>query len=399
MKHFYACLLVLFAFCEPSRAQYIAENHGSAAGNYGSGISNESLLCPLTDAPAAPWPKEADQVFGHIPRSQLAMMKNASEDLISIFHDSILVDGSFNPVWHGEYFSAGNGAPQIRFGVSCVFHNGDATVNQPNDLTIFANDISPLIGHLAVNGHEFTTLKGFVGSEARPGFEFDMSADGDNTDATEEKVHVKAWLVTADSSVLPYVAVTRKEYLEEAGRELESRKAAIITDIKSRIQIRPATEQEAGKQQALDQLRGTYSGLEQQTRVRLFLASYKSDEDYLKQNIAANTEAVDRKLALIARLLSGSTAQQLAQPAVVSVAAADFHGFEDGTPNSTVLVRLRGSYYSGDTDQATVKSLLICWRYHPSDRMAERIDSQLVMRNPIPRLRKQFYTPSIEKGE
>lgn len=377
MKRLYVFTLLLFALCDLARAQYIAENHGNPAGNDGPGNPSESLGCPLTAAPAAPWPKEADQVFGHIRGSRLAKMKNTSADIISLFQDSILTDGGVNPVWHGEYFSAGNGAPQMRFGISCVFHNGDANATPYNDLTIFANDIGPLIGRLTVNGQEFITLKGFTAGQGHPAFEFDMPADSANAGSSAETVHVKAWLVTADSSVLPYIPVTRREYLEAARQELGSRKEAIIADIHRRISIRPVVEQEAGKQQMLDQLRGTYSGIELRTRIKIYLGNYKTDEEYMAQNIAAGTEDLNRTLALIAKLLTGSTAKQLAQPAIVSVACSDFHGFEDGAPNSTVLVRLRGSYYTGDTDQPSIKSLLICWRYHPADRMAAGIDHQL----------------------
>ncbi|HEV9037573.1 MAG TPA: hypothetical protein VGQ51_13155 [Puia sp.] len=391
MKHIYAFILSMFALCGLSRAQFIAENRVTAAGAETEN-SNEPQVCPLGPAPAAPWKKEADQVFGHIGRSLLAKLKGSSEGIISVFHDSILTQGTFDPIWHGEYFSAGNGAPQMRFGVSCIFHNDDVNPNDPCDLTIFANDISPLTGSLTVNGQAFVTLKGFTGSS--PAFEFDMPAHGGNSAADTETVHVKAWLVAADSSMLPYIPVTRKEYLSLAQQELENRKEMLIADIKSRINIRSATQQETGKQQALDQLRKTYSGADLQTRTRIFLSSYKTDEEYMKQHITAATEELDRTLALIGKLLTGSTPQQLAQPAVVSVAAVEFRGFEDGRPGSTVLVRLRGDYYNADADQLTIKSLLICWRYHPADRMAAGIDQQLALRSPVPRLRKQFAAAS-----
>lgn len=377
MKHVYAVLLLLFALCDLTRAQFIAENHATTAGNDVPGNANESLVCPLANAPAAPWQKAADQVFGHIRGSRLAKLKNTSADIISLFHDSVLTEASLNPIWHGEYFSAGNGAPQTRFGVSCVFRNGDANTTAENDLTIFANDISPLVGHLTVNGQEFVTLKGFIPGLGNPAFEFDMPASADDAGNSQETMHVKAWLVTADSTMLPYIPVTRKEYLEAARQQLERHREAIIADIHRSIQVRSTGEQAAEKKQALDQLSSTYSGIELQTRIKIYLSSYKTDEEYMAKNIAAATEDLDRTLALIARLRTGSTAKQLAQPAIVSVPASAFLGFEDGQPNSTVLVRLRGAYYTGDTDQPTIKSLLICWRYHPADQKAAGIDRQL----------------------
>ena len=205
----------------------------------------------------------------------------------------------------------------------------------------------------------------------------DDAASADDAGAVAQTLHVKAWLVTADSTLLPYIPVTRKEYLEAARQELGSRKEAIIADIHRSIQVRPAAEQAAAKKQALDQLSGTYSGIELQTRIKIYLGSYKTDEDYMAQNIAVGTEDLDRTLVLIDKLLTGSTAKQLAQPAIVSVQSPAFRGFEDGKPNSTVLVRLRGAYYTDNADQPTIKSLLICWRYHPADQKAAGIDRQL----------------------
>jgi hypothetical protein len=395
LKHVCAVLLSIFALCPLSHAQFIADNHVVSSASEEATNSNEPQVCPLGPAPAAPWKKENDQVFGHIRGNVLARLKNTSEELISVFHDSVLTQSGVDPLWHGEYFSAGNGAPQMRFGVSCVFHSDDVPTNPPCDLTIFANDISPLIGSLAVNGHAYVTLKGFTGGN--PAFEFDLPARGDDAGTDTVAVHVKAWLVAADSNLLPYIPVTRKEYLEQAQQELNGRKQSLIADIKSRIQVRPAAEQETVKQQSLEQLRNTYSGAELQTRTRIFLSSYKTDEEYMGEHVTAATEELDRTLALIGKLLSGSSAQQLAQPAVVSVPSLEFHGFEDGRPGSTVLVRLRSAYYSDDADQ--VKSLLICWRYRPSDPMAAAIDRQLSMRNPVPRLRKQFHTAPPDKSE
>ena len=66
----------------------------------------------------------------------------------------------------------------------------------------------------------------------------------------------------------------------------------------------------------------------------------------------------------------------LAQPAVVSVTAENFDGFEDGKANTTTLVRLNPAYFTGNDTQAP-KCLLICWRYNPADATSTGIDSQL----------------------
>ena len=326
--------------------------------------ANEPVT-PSTNAPVArKWQKEDDRIIGHIRGSKLAAMKNTSENIISLFHDSILTQDALNPVWHGEYFPAVNGGPQVKFGVRCVFtNNEDNSTN--NDLTVFANDLSPLLGRLKVNGNDFTTMKATTGAQGAR-FEFDM----------EDGLRVKAWLITADSAALPYTAVTRSEYLDQARKELEELKDIVIADTRGKTHIRTAAEQEAEKQQMLQQLRNSYTGVELEARTRIYLHNYMRDEDLVIQTIARNVAAYNQTIRLIDSIRRNSTPQQLAQPAVVSVKAEDFCGFEDGRANTTMLVRMNPAYFTGSDDQAP-KCLLVCWRYNPAESMANGIDHQL----------------------
>lgn len=327
-------------------------------------VANEPTISSAPAPIAHQWQKNADLVIGHIRNTTLNRMKNTTADIISCFRDSILTQGEFSPVWHGEYFPAVNGGPQIRFGVRCIFYNNeDSAQDSNNDLTVFANDISPLLGHLKLNFTEYTTVKS-AGDQGY--YEFDM-ANG---------LHVKAWLITADSTSSPYIAVSRKEYLEEAKKELDALKDIVISDDRGRIHIRTAAEQEAEKQQMLQQLRSTYSGVELETRTRIYLNNYMKDPDLLIQTIARDVAGYNKTIRMIDSILRNSTAQDLAKPAVVSVDAAHFCGFEDGHANTTTLVRMNANYFTGTADQAP-KCLLVCWRYNPSESLATGIDRQL----------------------
>jgi hypothetical protein len=328
-------------------------------------VANEPTISSAPAPIAHQWQKNADLVIGHIRSTTLNRMKNTTADIISCFRDSILTQGEFSPVWHGEYFPAVNGGPQVRFGVRCIFYNNneDSTQNSNNDLTVFANDISPLLGHVKLNFTEYTTVK-TAGDQGY--YEFDM-ANG---------LHVKAWLITADSTSSPYIAVSRKEYLQEAKKELDALKDIVISDDRGRIHIRTAAEQEAEKQQMLQQLRSTYSGVELETRTRIYLNNYTKDPDLLIQTIARDVAGYNKTIRVIDSILRNSTAQDLAKPAVVSVDATHFRGFEDGHANTTTLVRMNPNYFTGSADQAP-KCLLVCWRYNPAESLATGIDRQL----------------------
>lgn len=353
MKRFYAVLFTTLSFAGFVHANGPLFVHVGGHEIPASKVSNDSE-----------WQKEEDHVNGHIRASKLAAMKSISSGIITVFQDSILTEG-VNPVWHGEYFPAVNGGPQVHFGVRCVFNNDDNTASD-NDLTVFANDISPLLGNLAVNGNNYTTVKAGTTVKGSPRFEFDV----------EHNLHVKAWLVVADGAAMPYIPVTRKEYLEQAHQELINLRAAADANVRATIPVRSAAVQDAEKQQMLQQLHNNYSGAELEARTRVYLRSYVRDEDLVAKTIARDIAGYNGTLALVDNLLHTSSAHLLAQPAIVSVTADNFDGFEDGKPNTTMLVRLNPAYFTGGDAQAP-KCLLICWRYNPADALSTGIDNQL----------------------
>ncbi|HVS97972.1 MAG TPA: hypothetical protein VHE54_15865 [Puia sp.] len=349
MKRFYAVLFTMFAL---------------------AGVANANEpVTPATPADKAPahntrvWQKDNDLVAGHIRNYRLAAMKNTSASIMAFFHDSVLTEGAFSPVWHGEYFPAINGGPQVHFGIRCLFNNDDNSASD-NDLTIFGNDLAPLAGHLSVGQTEYTTLRGYTGNKGGARFEFNL----------DNGLHVKAWLVTADSTALPYTPVTRKEYLDQARQQLEDLKDVAVANARGKVRVRSAAEQEAEKQAMLQRLRETYSGVELEARIKVYLHNYMKDEDLIIQTIARDVAGYNHTIRMIDSIERNSTPQQLAQGAVVSVDAVDFHGFEDGQAGSSLLVRINPSYFTSTED---VKSLLVCFRYNPDDAHAGAIDRQL----------------------
>jgi len=355
MKRFYAVFLAAFTFNGLVFANGPVFPHAN-------GPVNETPA-PKTHT-TREWQKEDDHINGHIRANKLAAMKNTTGSIMSVFHDSILTQG-VNPVWHGEYFPAVNGGPQVHFGVHCVFNYNDNT-SSDNDLTVFANDISPLLGNLTVNGNNYTTIKASTTANGSQYFEFEG----------EGSLKVKAWLITADNAAMPYIPVTRKEYLEQARQELINLRAAVDDNVHAEIHIRSTAVQEAEKAQYLQQLRDNYSGAELEARTRIYLHNYVRDEDLVAQTIARNTSGFNGTLALVDNLLHTSSAQMLAQPAIISAAAENFQGFEDGKPGATTLIRLNPAYFTGGDENAP-KCLLVCWRYNPADPLSAGIDNQL----------------------
>ncbi len=372
MKHVYALLIPIFVFSGSSSAQWFADN-----------ITAANPLLFVGKGPAADarqWQKELDRVTGHISNSKLNRMKNLTGSVVAYFHDSCITESQYSPAWHGEYFSDKDGSSrQMKFTVQCNFYGDKAK------LSILANDISFLLREpLVVNGQQFLAIKPVADPKKDcPYFEWAVDGAVDSTAA-------RVWLVSTVKDQLPYIPVTRAAYLREASAELTAIRNGIIADMKNNMPVRAAAIQEADKKAALDQLGTLYSGMDLQVRTRMFLSSYKTDEEYLKENIDKGTADLERTLHFMDSLLNHSTAAELNKPAIVSVQAADFRGFEDGHGDK-MLVKPNPAWSTADGGNQP-QFLLVRWQYDPSESMANAIDREIRERFDAGKLREAIHT-------
>lgn len=322
-----------------------------------------------------PWEKQQDRINGRIARNTLDKMKTTTETLAGFLQDSALSIEQYNPVWHGEYFPEKSGTASLtRFGLSCSFYDnsGSGEATRPTaDLLIMANDISPMLQSVRVNGHEFLSVKPSASATTHcPYFEYTPAAAG-----AAFNIRLKFWLVTSDNTRLPYTPVTRKEYLQEASAELIAAKNHLIDRIKKQSPVRSTAVQEAEKKSAIDEIGNTWSGAEREVRMRIFLKNYLSDEDYLKASIEKHTGSLDSTLHLMDSLLHGPAAE-LNKAAFVTGETADFQGFEETNPNAGMLVHLNSTFINPNLSSETPQFFLVCWRYNPDDSKAAELDSQ-----------------------
>ena len=373
MKRFLTLLLLSFlAAPVVSAAQDLADNiavRPFVAIADDSQPNGRILVNGGTPAFKAPeWAKEEDLVDASISKSKLAKMKEVTGALVGLLKDNCFSAGRFNPTWHGEYFSGQNSpGPMLKFGMTCHFAEQNA------DLSITANDMQPLLDQLVVNGQHYQTIR--VVSAVSNKALYYTDAEGANATGAQTKM----WLVTTGNGQLPFTPVTRKEYLQEAKAELTAMTGSIQTGWKLKIPVRPAAVQEAGKKAAIDQLKAMYSGMDLEVRTRIYLRNYKTDEQYRKENIDNETAGLNGTLHLMDSLLAHLPAAELAKPAVVSVAATEFHGFEDGQTNY-MLIRMNAAYFNNGLSDEKPELFLVTWHYDPSNAATVELDRQLTER-------------------
>lgn len=310
-----------------------------------------------TTAVRTEWLKGEDQVNGSITKDKLTKMKEVAGGLVNFLRDSCLGASSYSPTWHGEYNSDKNSpGAQLKFGVTCHFAEQNA------DLSITANDLQPLLDQLVVNGQHFLTMQVATASDKHTLYYTDGKT--------------KMWLVTKGKGQLPFIAVTRKEYLVEAKAELWSMVKSIEAGWKMKVPVRSAAVQEAERKAVADQLKTMYSGTDLAIRVRVYMHSYKSDEEFLKAGIAAETAGFRATIRLMDSLSLHLGAAELGKPAVVSAGAADFRGFEDGQSNY-MLIRMNEAYFSKMLSDEKPQLFLVTWQYEGANASAVELDRQL----------------------
>jgi len=371
MKHLYALLLPVFLVPAIGLAQPLVENMTASGTLLNHGISARG---------SGEWGKEQDQVNGRINNARLSKMKSVTDALVTFFHDSCITEGDYAPTWHGEYFSEkASPGPIMKFGVQCNFNDQKAT------LSVIANDLSPLLGHLLLNNKDVLTISGAAGVRNDcPYFEGKGTVEG-GTQGTRSRI----WLITAGNKQLPYTPLTRKEYLREARMELNGTKDNMIAEMKQKMTPRSAAVQEAEKKATLDQLNSMYSGVNLQVRIKTFLKNYKTDEEYQKENIEKGTADLDSSIHFMDSLLQHSPGAELDRPAMVSVPAAEFHGFEDGQGDK-MLIKINTAwlnpYLSGEKPQI----FLVCWQYDASNPQAAHLDRQIQEKLDSQRLKEML---------
>jgi hypothetical protein len=384
MKQFYVLLALSLVFPRLSHAQDLAENNRTANSLLTREIPPAGLASPASSGTASPnpqWEREQDQINGHINSGKLSNMKIVTETIVAFLHDSCLSDEHYTPAWHGEYFSEKTSSPAgIKFGVFCNFYE------QKAKLTILANDLSPLLGHLLVNNQHFFTIP--PTNTVKNG----AACFTPSLPNTEEGSSLRStiWLITADNHQLLYTPVSRREYLREARMELNNIKNFLLTDLKQKMPVRSAAVQEAEKKTDIEQLNRQYSGIDLQMRMKMLLNNYKTDEEYFKENADKETAGLDSTLHLMDHLAGHMSAAELDRPAIVSGQAADFQGFEDGQ-GGKMLIRMNTSYFNPSLSAEKPQFFVVSWQYDPSAPTAVDLDQQIRERLDCEKLKEMLF--------
>lgn len=335
----------------------------------------------------------ASLITGHIPHDKLTGMKARTQTLVHLVHNYLTSENGEtpSPLWHGEYLAGRSSSGSLlRFGAQCSFYSPDNKVDKKAELLLVANDLSPLLGHFTVNGNEYGTIRASMShrngclyfEQPRP-----RAAETSGVPVTETRDQADGpatafWLIPADSSRLPFVPLTRREFLLELRKQLINDTNHIAAEWREKVTVRPVAEQEAEKQGQLLHLKALYSGADLEARTSIYLRNFITDEAYLQKHIHLAMALQLNALHFIDTLLLADPAE-LSRPAFISTEtteadpALSFRGFADNLPGALLLVRHNPTAFDPRLPEDKPQFLLLGWRFDPSAPFAASLDQQL----------------------
>ena len=365
-----------------------------------------------TTATAQQFVSSTSLISGHISHDKLSGMKARTQTLVTLVHNCLTAENGETPssTWRGEYLAGKSSSGSLlRFGAQCSFYSVENSADKKAELLLLANDLAPLLGHFTLNNNDYGTIRATIsrrngclyfelpGSDGSgdPGSPATPSGDPGASATPSGDRPTAFWLITADSSRLPYLPVTRREFLFETYKQLIRDTNEIATEWRSRLSVRPAAQQEAEKQSQLRQLKALYSGVDLEARTNIYLQNFITDEAYLQRHITLATALHRNALRFVDSLLH-TDPLELARPAVISAQTAkagqtsptaqrevladpalSFHGFADNLPGALLLVRPNASALDPYLSEDKPQFLLLGWRFDPTAPFAASLDQQL----------------------
>jgi len=324
------------------------------------------------------WQKQEDYTESRLPAKLYGEMKKIVGSLSSWLQLGCTDALEGSPVWCGAYFSnKGNAVPLYKYEMRAGFYNGQAgnlndEPGKEGRFVITANDLSSLQQPFEINGNAYLSVRPL--RLVYQGIRCDSFSTEKEEGESQGRL-TRSWLVSYAES-LPYTLISREEYLEAAKKEIHADKDKLKEELRQRIPVKTAEEEESAKKREILEIENMYTGAMRDNRVRMYLASYKPDSVYFNEKFTALSAPLNADSLLLDSLVKKSSPDELARPAYVSVPAHQFRNFEDSIPGSRMLAKWNMNYFDKNISLARPQFLVITWTYDPADVLAAKIDRQ-----------------------
>lgn len=192
------------------------------------------------------------------------------------------------------------------------------------------------------------------------------------------------------AGVLPYIPVTRKQYLDRCIEFTTQLHNKIIEDIRH-MPVRSPEEQEKEKKAKLDKFQKQFANDEKKIKanVDFYLSQYKTDEQVRDERIAKAKEIKDRELKVFTDELEKTTREGLLNsPAIILAMYYTIPAvFETDPQKGFMLITENPDYIRRDLPGYIPQFMVLQWRWNPDGYPAHKPQEKLFLEEfPIDKL-------------
>jgi hypothetical protein len=186
----------------------------------------------------------------------------------------------------------------------------------------------------------------------------------------------RAIVITRDGQS-PYVAVTKKQYLQAFLNYNEKKLPEQLASLEKNTPVKTEEEEEAYKKTQLEKIEKTIAP-DKVTRAKdYFLRGYVTDKQRKETWIAKAKKRYETAMEPVKDLLANSTEEDLQQPAILKVVdMSGFKEFSTDAESGQQLVRLNPDYFNSKLPKYVPQFLIVYWRWD-KNKPAEDFKNQL----------------------
>ena len=162
----------------------------------------------------------------------------------------------------------------------------------------------------------------------------------------------------------PYVAVTRKQYLQAFLKYNEKKLPEELASIEKNTPVKTEEQEEANKRIQLEKIEKTTATARVAKAKESFLQGYVTDKQRKDKWIADTKKRYEKEMKPVQDLLANSQPQELEQPAILDgINISSFRGFSTDAKGGKQLVRLNPDYFSSKLPAYVPQFLVVYWRW------------------------------------
>jgi hypothetical protein len=194
----------------------------------------------------------------------------------------------------------------------------------------------------------------------------------------------KAVLITRNSQ-LPYKPVTRLQFLQAMKEKIEADRKTQL-DFENKRTVRSDAEEEAAKQQGLENTLKYAPPNRIEQRKADYLKNYKTEQQRKDENIQQTEKYYNSMLTPLMDELNKESDTELQQPAIVNNSSSIFRGFTTDEKGGRMMVVINTEYFKLNLPPYAPQMIVLYWSW---DKNAPCLDfkKQLEENFPIDQLK------------